>query len=219
MTNKTTVIKHHCVTCFHGFVVAFYAIVDFYMAQANYNLYQSDLPITKMFLGGAFHFFTTWNQTLHQFYFLLSLVQDLLTFSTNRNHVKFCLWFDSIRNKYFIPVIMPATFMTTVNYWTVHLMAPHLMLAELLKIYGPWLNHAVHTVIAPIIIGEFFLTTHGVPSWGKGFKYTTILMASYGAWVYPFGFILGQWPYPFLEEMNATHHILFFHSMFIEAYF
>ncbi|XP_065341434.1 androgen-dependent TFPI-regulating protein-like isoform X1 [Cloeon dipterum] len=219
MSSKTDGIKHHCVTFFHGSVVTYYAIVDFHMAQANYNLYQSDHPITKMFLCGVLHFFTTWNQVFHQLYFLLSLVQDLLTYSTNRDHLQFCSWFDSIKYKYFVPILMPATFMTMVNYWTIHLIAPHLMLAELLQFYAPWLNHAVHTFITPIILGEFFITTHGIPSWRKGFKYSTILMACYAGWVYPFGFLLGQWPYPFLEVMNATHHILFFPSMFIHGYF
>ncbi|XP_065339467.1 androgen-dependent TFPI-regulating protein-like [Cloeon dipterum] len=219
MINRADSIKHHCVTFFHGSVVTYYVIVDFHMSQANYQLYQSNHPITKMFLSGNTQFFTTWNQALHQLFFLLSFLQDILSYSNNENYVKFCSWFDEFKCKIFIPVLMPATFMTMINYWAIHFMAPHLMLADLQIFYPPWLNHAVHTFITPIILGEFFITTHNIPTWKIGFKYATILMASYAGWIYPLGFFLNQWPYPFLEVLTITRHILFCPLMFIHGYF
>ncbi|XP_059469941.1 androgen-dependent TFPI-regulating protein-like [Neocloeon triangulifer] len=219
MSFKGEGLKHHCLTFFHGSVVTYYALVDFHMALANYEIYQTDHPVTKMWLGGATQFYTTWNQVFHQLYFVLSLIQDILTYSTNNEHIKFCSWFDSIKYKFFIPIMLPSTFMTTINFWSIYWIAPHLMLADLIEFIPPWLNHAVHTFVTPIIIAEFIITSHGIPSWWKGFKYVTILMAAYAGWIYPLGYFLGQWPYPFLEVFNLTQHIFFCPTMFIHGYF
>lgn len=48
-------------------------------------------------------------QVFHQIYFVLSLVQDIQTYSTKKEHVEFCLWFDDFKQKVFVPVMLPST--------------------------------------------------------------------------------------------------------------
>jgi hypothetical protein len=59
---KADGLKLHCLTAFHGSVVAYYAIVDFHMLLASIKMLQIGHPITQMFLGGSLQFYTTWNQ-------------------------------------------------------------------------------------------------------------------------------------------------------------
>jgi len=72
--------------------------------------------------------------------------------------------------------------MTMINFWGIYWIAPHLMLADLIDLLPPWLNHAVHTFVTPIILAELLLTPHGTPSCFKGFVNVTILMAAYAGW-------------------------------------
>jgi len=51
-------------------------------------------------------------QVFHQIYFTLSLVQDILTYSTKKEHVEFCAWFDDFKQKVFVPVMLPSTFVS-----------------------------------------------------------------------------------------------------------
>lgn len=73
--------------------------------------------------------------------------------------------------------------MTTINFWSIYSTAPHLILAyDLLELMPPWLNHAMHTFITPIILTELLITPHGNKSFKDGFVYVSIMMTAYAGW-------------------------------------
>ncbi|XP_078097186.1 androgen-dependent TFPI-regulating protein-like isoform X1 [Mustelus asterias] len=73
-----------------------------------------------------------------------------------------------------------------------------------------WLNHAVHTVVLPLILLELFNTPHQYPKRRTGLLILGIVSMSYLLWVLWIYYAAGAWVYPLLGLFNRLGLVLFF---------
>ncbi|XP_038653029.1 androgen-dependent TFPI-regulating protein-like isoform X2 [Scyliorhinus canicula] len=73
-----------------------------------------------------------------------------------------------------------------------------------------WLNHAVHTLVLPLILLELFNTPHQYPKRRTGLLILAIVSISYLLWVLWIYYAAGAWVYPLLGLFNRLGLVLFF---------
>ncbi|XP_072366349.1 androgen-dependent TFPI-regulating protein-like [Scyliorhinus torazame] len=73
-----------------------------------------------------------------------------------------------------------------------------------------WLNHAVHTLVLPLILLELFNTPHQYPKRRIGLLILAIVSISYLLWVLWIYYAAGAWVYPLLGLFNRLGLVLFF---------
>ncbi|XP_072416882.1 androgen-dependent TFPI-regulating protein-like isoform X3 [Chiloscyllium punctatum] len=97
------------------------------------------------------------------------------------------------------------------SFWLLFTYDRALVYPEDLDAFIPlWLNHAVHTVVLPLILLELFNTPHQYPKRRTGLLILGLVSISYLLWVLWIYYAAGAWVYPLLGQFNRLGLVLFF---------
>ncbi|MBN3282857.1 AIG1 protein, partial [Polyodon spathula] len=89
------------------------------------------------------------------------------------------------------------------SFWLLYVYDRELVYPKLLDdIIPQWLNHAMHTVILPLLLVELCIIPHRFPSRRKGIVGLTLFTGLYLAWVFWIHHVSGVWVYPILGFLS-----------------
>ncbi|XP_016374859.1 androgen dependent TFPI regulating protein 1 isoform X3 [Sinocyclocheilus rhinocerous] len=92
-----------------------------------------------------------------------------------------------------------------VSFWTLYTYDRELVYPKLLdEIIPIWLNHAMHTVIMPLLLLQMFLQNHRYPSRTKGIFSLALFAALYLSWVLWVHHASGIWVYPIMAHLSPV---------------
>lgn len=122
------------------------------------------------------------------------------------------------RDFVFTTLAYPVGSIVVYSFWAVwHLMGRQFIFpVELSQYYPDWLNHATHTIIAPLNIVLLLTIHHKYPR--NGAWYTTIYFALYTIWLHFIKFQSGHFVYRYLEAMDDMTRVVYFLLTGIFAY-
>ncbi|XP_016336759.1 androgen dependent TFPI regulating protein 1 isoform X2 [Sinocyclocheilus anshuiensis] len=92
-----------------------------------------------------------------------------------------------------------------ISFWTLYTYDRELVYPKLLdEIIPIWLNHAMHTVIMPLLLLQMFLQNHRYPSRTKGIFSLALFAALYLSWVLWVHHASGIWVYPIMARLSPV---------------
>uniref|UniRef100_A0A671RWD1 Androgen dependent TFPI regulating protein 1 n=1 Tax=Sinocyclocheilus anshuiensis TaxID=1608454 RepID=A0A671RWD1_9TELE len=92
-----------------------------------------------------------------------------------------------------------------ISFWTLYTYDREPKLLKLLdEIIPIWLNHAMHTVIMPLLLLQMFLQNHRYPSRTKGIFSLALFAALYLSWVLWVHHASGIWVYPIMARLSPV---------------
>ncbi|XP_016094197.1 androgen dependent TFPI regulating protein 1 isoform X2 [Sinocyclocheilus grahami] len=92
-----------------------------------------------------------------------------------------------------------------ISFWTLYTYDRELVYPKLLdEIIPIWLNHAMHTVIMPLLLLQMFLQNHRYPSRTKGIFSLALFAALYLSWVLWVHHASGIWVYPIMAHLSPV---------------
>ncbi|XP_072139247.1 androgen-dependent TFPI-regulating protein-like [Mobula birostris] len=120
-------------------------------------------------------------------------------------------WILSLRDLFFSVLVFPVSTFVVTAFWLLFTFDRALVYPEDLDKFIPlWVNHAVHTIVLPLVLLELFITPHQYPKRRTGLLILGIASISYLLWVLWIYYAAGAWVYPLLGLFNQTGLVLFF---------
>ncbi|CAL8257917.1 unnamed protein product [Gadus morhua 'NCC'] len=97
------------------------------------------------------------------------------------------------------------------SFWSIYAVDRELVYPKVIDAIIPhWLNHAMHTIIVPLVLVQMYIQNHAYASRIKG---ATVMLFSgllYMSWVLWVHHASGIWVYPFLKKLSLVTILLFF---------
>ncbi|XP_067853583.1 androgen-dependent TFPI-regulating protein-like [Heptranchias perlo] len=190
---STTVCGVYHITAFVWYLLLVYLLLTT----------QSDHPPGGVFLyAGQWKYLTFLNLFLQTVFNGLCILADIL------GQV---MWILSLRDLFFSVLAFPVGTFVVTSFWLLFTYDRALVYPEDLDEFIPlWLNHAVHTVVLPLILLELFIIRHQYPKQRTGLLILGIVSISYLLWVLWIYYAAGAWVYPLLGLFNRLGLVLFF---------
>nr|XP_057914885.1 androgen-dependent TFPI-regulating protein [Doryrhamphus excisus] len=194
MTSTLKRIYHITTFSWYAFVVKSLAAKD-----------GEQLPPGIFVYGGPWKYLTFLNVLLQMFFFGLAAVNDLQCGKNSETPLNRCK--DVLFSVFAFPV---GTFVVLL-FWTIFAYDRELVYpATIDAFFPPWINHAMHTLVLPILLGEVVVEPHVYPQTthalvtlgGVGLVYLFWIL-----WVY---FSVGIWVYPLLGHFSSVGLVFFF---------
>ncbi|XP_016094196.1 androgen dependent TFPI regulating protein 1 isoform X1 [Sinocyclocheilus grahami] len=109
------------------------------------------------------------------------------------------------RDFHFTVLAFPVGTFVFISFWTLYTYDRELVYPKLLdEIIPIWLNHAMHTVIMPLLLLQMFLQNHRYPSRTKGIFSLALFAALYLSWVLWVHHASGIWVYPIMAHLSPV---------------
>ncbi|XP_013856020.1 androgen-dependent TFPI-regulating protein [Austrofundulus limnaeus] len=188
-------------TVYHVAGFSWYALVVKYLAAKDGD----QLPTGIFVYGGPWKYLTFLNLLLQMTFFGLAAVTDLQQEKTGSALLK---WKDLLFSVFAFPVGM----FVVLLFWTIYAIDRELVYpAALDSFFPPWINHAMHTFVFPVLLGELLLQPHAYPktklSALAALGLVGLAYLSWIIWVYA---SVGIWVYPLLGYFSAAGLMGFF---------
>ncbi|XP_074599313.1 androgen-dependent TFPI-regulating protein-like [Brevipalpus obovatus] len=172
-----------------------------------FNVYYSanlKLPMNPVLnKGGPWKYLTIWNLVLQTMYWGLVNIGQFMESKKTRKIGYLDIFFHSI--------ILPLSMIVTFTFWAIYSLNPELILPKVIRPFFPeWHNQSIHTLvlIGPLI--EAICTSHKIPTRKQGLKVFLFLLVTYLVNMHYFGFVHGNFIYPFLNQMAYPYKLVFF---------
>ncbi|XP_072880746.1 androgen-dependent TFPI-regulating protein-like isoform X1 [Hemitrygon akajei] len=124
---------------------------------------------------------------------------------------KRAVWILSLRDFFFSVLVFPVSTFVVTAFWLLFTFDRALVYPEDLDKFIPlWVNHAVHTIVLPLVLLELFITPHQYPKRRTGLLILGFASISYLLWVLWIYYAAGAWVYPLLGLFNQSGLVLFF---------
>lgn len=116
------------------------------------------------------------------------------------------------RDLVFSALAYPIGSIVVYSFWSVwHLMGRELIFpVQVEQVYPNWLNHATHTIIAPLNIILAILVNHKYTK--HGLTISVGFMICYTAWLHYIKYDSGLFVYKYLDKMNNIERVIYFVS-------
>ncbi|GCC30049.1 androgen-dependent TFPI-regulating protein-like isoform X1 [Chiloscyllium punctatum] len=183
---------------YHITTFVWYLVLIYLLLNTQYSH-----PLPGVFLyAGQWKYLTFLNLFLQTFFNGLSILVDILGP---------VMWIRSLRDLFFSVLAFPVGTFVVTSFWLLFTYDRALVYPEDLDAFIPlWLNHAVHTVVLPLILLELFNTPHQYPKRRTGLLILGLVSISYLLWVLWIYYAAGAWVYPLLGQFNRLGLVLFF---------
>ncbi|XP_045153768.1 androgen-dependent TFPI-regulating protein isoform X1 [Echinops telfairi] len=198
------------VCIYHFLVLNWYIFLNYCISQLKMN------PRAAQIFqhGGQWKYLTLINLVLQAIFHGAACLDDVLKGITRKKDIKFITAF---RNLLFTCIAFPISTYVCVAFWALFLYDRELIYPKgLEEIISEWLNHAMHTLILPLSVAEFFLQPYHYPSMKKAFTLIAAFDLAYMfriLWVYH---KTGTWVYPVLAKLSPAGILaLFFLSTIV----
>ncbi|KAK6479484.1 androgen-induced gene 1 protein-like [Huso huso] len=115
-----------------------------------------------------------------------------------------------LRDTILAVLALPVGSFVVLSFWLLYAYDRELVYPRFLDdIIPQWLNHAMHTVILPLLLVELYIIPHRFPSRKKGILGLTLFSGLYVAWVFWIHHVSGVWVYPILGFLSPLGRGIF----------
>ncbi|KAI1883195.1 hypothetical protein AGOR_G00242710 [Albula goreensis] len=105
----------------------------------------------------------------------------------------------------------PVGMFVVLIFWAIYTYDRQLVYpASMDEFFPPWMNHAMHTLVLPLCMGELVLQPHAFPKARNGLAALTIVGLAYLSWVIWVYLTVGIWVYPLLGLLSTPGLLGFF---------
>ncbi|XP_026113715.1 androgen-dependent TFPI-regulating protein [Carassius auratus] len=202
-----------------GTLKKLYHIVAFgwyiFVIQSVYAKRNSDIPPGMFVYGGPWKYLTFLNLVLQLVFFGLASVNDLKPVGKGSKMSLLCLSKDLLFSVFAFPVGM----FVVLLFWLIFTYDRQLVYpASMDRLFPPWMNHAMHSLVLPIVFGEILVEPHIYPKIKNGLAALGFVTAAYLGWVVWVYLTVGIWVYPILGMFSSSGlTIFFFFNMLVMA--
>ncbi|KAL4624285.1 androgen-dependent TFPI-regulating protein-like isoform X2 [Arapaima gigas] len=148
-----------------------------------------ELPAGMFVYGGPWKYLTFLNLVLQMVFFGLAAMNDLLEIGVKSRVRLLSLSGDLLFSVFAFPV---GVFVVLI-FWIIFIYDRQLIFPASLDDFFPsWMNHGMHTLVLPVLLGELLLQPHTYPKTCNGLAVLCIggfvviwVYLSVGIWVYP----------------------------------
>ena len=144
--------------------------------------------------GGVAKYLTFLNMVLQFVFFVIALLAN------------FIKGLQGVRDLIFASAAFPIGMFVGIIFWSIWAVDRELIIPKVLDEYFPAiLNHAMHTTVLPLQLGQLLLVKHNFPSKTVGFLITALLCAAYLAWINYIYYVTGKWVYPVIKVFKRRN--------------
>ncbi|XP_037545558.1 androgen-dependent TFPI-regulating protein [Nematolebias whitei] len=141
---------------------------------------------------------------LQMAFFGLAAVSDLHQEETKSSLHR---WKDLLFSVFAFPVGM----FVVLLFWTIFAFDRELVYpATIDTFFPPWMNHAMHTFVVPVLLGEVLLQPHTYPKTKPALTALGVVGLAYLSWIIWVYLSVGIWVYPLLGYFSAAGLMGFF---------
>ncbi|XP_007579294.2 androgen-dependent TFPI-regulating protein isoform X4 [Poecilia formosa] len=164
-----------------------------------------ELPAGIFVYGGPWKYLTFLNLLLQMTFFGLAAVNDLQPGEKAESALN--RWKDLLFSVFAFPV---GTFVV-VLFWTIFAYDRELVYpANIDAFFPPWINHAMHTLVLPVLLGEVLVQPHTYPQMRHALAALSVVGVAYLSWIVWVYLTVGVWVYPLLGHFSAAGLLGFF---------
>ncbi|XP_056588980.1 androgen dependent TFPI regulating protein 1 isoform X2 [Triplophysa dalaica] len=162
--------------------------------------------------GGRWKYLTFINLVMQTVLFGLCVLVDVIHFllpvTQTRSGVP--VIFTTARDFYFTVLCFPVGTFVFASFWTLYTYNRELVYPKFLDDIIPvWLNHAMHTVIMPLLLVQIYLQNHKYPTRTKAIGALGLFAILYLSWVLWVHHASGIWVYPIMAHLSPSGLCLF----------
>ncbi|XP_014896437.1 androgen-dependent TFPI-regulating protein isoform X1 [Poecilia latipinna] len=186
---------------FHISAFSWYTFIVNYLAAKD----GEELPAGIFVYGGPWKYLTFLNLLLQMTFFGLAAVNDLQPGEKAESLLN--RWKDLLFSVFAFPV---GTFVV-VLFWTIFAYDRELVYpANIDAFFPPWINHAMHTLVLPVLLGEVLVQPHTYPQMRHALAALSVVGVAYLSWIVWVYLTVGVWVYPLLGHFSAAGLLGFF---------
>lgn len=186
-------------------------IFAWYLFTLNANCAIADSgrhPGTRSY-GGRWKYLTFINLVMQTVFFGLCVVTDLIQMALPRKRSD-SSFLVTARDFFFTGLAFPVGTFVFASFWSIYTYDRELVFPKVLDdIIPTWLNHAMHTVILPLLLVQMFLQHHKHPSRSRGILALALFASLYLAWVLWVRHASGIWVYPIMAHLSPAGLVVF----------
>ncbi|XP_032870910.1 androgen-dependent TFPI-regulating protein-like [Amblyraja radiata] len=166
------------------------------------NTHADHAPTGVFLYAGQWKYLTFLNLFLQMIFNGLCILSDIQ---------KQASWILCLRDLFFSVLVFPVGTFVVASFWILFTLDRSLVYPEALDKFIPlWVNHAVHTMVLPLVLLELFISRHRYPTRRTGLLILGTISISYLLWVLWIYYAAGDWVYPLLGLFNQTGLVAFF---------
>ncbi|XP_069545904.1 androgen-dependent TFPI-regulating protein [Brachyistius frenatus] len=158
-----------------------------------------DLPAGIFVYGGPWKYLTFLNLLLQMVFFGLAAVNDFQLGKRAESSLS--------RGKDFLFSVFafPVGMFVVLLFWTIFAYDRELVYpASIDTFFPPWINHAMHTLVLPVCLGEVLVQPHTYPQTKHALAALGVVGLSYLAWIVWVYLSVGIWVYPLLGRFTTA---------------
>uniref|UniRef100_A0A673HRL2 Androgen-dependent TFPI-regulating protein-like n=1 Tax=Sinocyclocheilus rhinocerous TaxID=307959 RepID=A0A673HRL2_9TELE len=180
-----------------------------FVIQSVYAKRNSDIPPGMFVYGGPWKYLTFLNLFLQIVFFGLASVNDLPSYFTIVCILLLLLLFIYFNCFKFVVLL----------FWLIFAYDRQLVYpASMDSLFPPWMNHAMHTLVLPIVFGKILVEPHIYPKTKNGLAALRFVSVAYLGWVVWVYLTVGIWVYPILGLFSSSGlTVFFFFNMLVLA--
>uniref|UniRef100_A0A3Q3FD93 Androgen dependent TFPI regulating protein n=1 Tax=Labrus bergylta TaxID=56723 RepID=A0A3Q3FD93_9LABR len=186
---------------FHVTMLTWYAFVVKSLAAKD----GEELPPGIFFYGGPWKYLTFLNLLLQMSFFLLATLVDF------QRVQKSFVFLTSLKDLLFSVFVFPVGSFVVLLFWTIFAFDRELVYpATIDAFFPPWMNHAMHTFVLPVLLGEVLLQPHVYPPRKLALTALAAVGVAYLFWIVWVYLSVGLWVYPLLGRLSSAGLVFFF---------
>ncbi|XP_030625604.1 androgen dependent TFPI regulating protein 1 [Chanos chanos] len=194
--------------CVHLVIFAWYV----FTLWQNCSLEISDRHPGARSYGGRWKYLTFINLVMQTVFFGVCVLTDLIhvVLPNKKTRSGLPLLLTKIRDVFFTVLAFPVGTFVFLSFWSIYAYDRELVFPKFLDdIIPAWLNHALHTVILPLVLVQTYLQQHKYPSCINGILGLALFSSIYLAWVLWVHHVSGIWVYPIMAHLSPMGLCLF----------
>uniref|UniRef100_A0A8C3GB89 Androgen dependent TFPI regulating protein n=2 Tax=Cyclopterus lumpus TaxID=8103 RepID=A0A8C3GB89_CYCLU len=192
--NMSWRVYHVAAFCWYAFVV------KCLMAKEG-----DQLPPGIFVYGGPWKYLTFLNLLLQMSFFGLAALNDLQTLKKLESTLNKC------KDLLFSVFVFPVGMFVVLLFWTIFAYDRELVYpATIDTFFPPWINHAMHTFVLPVLLGEVLVQPHIYPQTKHALAALGGVGSAYLCWIVWVYLSVGIWVYPLLAHFSTAGLVGFF---------
>nr|XP_046258711.1 androgen-dependent TFPI-regulating protein isoform X2 [Scatophagus argus] len=164
-----------------------------------------ELPPGIFVYGGPWKYLTFLNLVLQMSFFGLATVSDLQPKEKSGSTLNRC------KDLLFSVFAFPVGMFVVLLFWIIFAYDRELVYpATIDTFFPPWINHAMHTFVLPVLLGEVLVQPHIYPQTKHALAALGVVGFSYLFWIIWVYLSVGIWVYPLLGHFSTAGLMGFF---------
>ncbi|XP_028278758.1 androgen-dependent TFPI-regulating protein [Parambassis ranga] len=170
-----------------------------FVVQSIYAKDGEELPPGIFVYGGPWKYLTFLNLLLQMTFFGLAAVSDLQPGKKAASSLSRC------KDLLFSVFAFPVGMFVVLLFWSIFAYDRELVYpADIDTFFPPWMNHAMHTLVLPVLLGEVLLQPHTYPQNRHALAALGVVGLAYLSWIIWVYVSVGIWVYPLLGLFSAA---------------